>query len=158
MFAPAEQGLSFKGGKLFGRRTIPGSAGLQTKELSWSVKDYDGSHLRPHDHVQAQRLVQRGKAIRDLQALLTSSSFAGAHAADILKAFHLLYWMLPIIERHRRSPATSTEALKVCDQICNKAGGQSLEGFSGCRARAVWGDLPPTIRRLVSLSSGLPVQ
>lgn len=147
MFHPAEQGLSFKGGKLFGRRTIPGSASLQTKELSWMVKDHDGSHLRPNDHLQARRMMQRGRAIRDLQALLTSSSLSGVQAADILKAFHLMYWMLPIIERHSHF---DTETLKVCDQICNKAGGQSLEGFSGCRAIVVWGDLPPEIRNLVS--------
>ena len=149
MLLRAEQGLSFKSGKLFARRTIPGSAGLQTKELSWSVKDHDGSHLssRPADLTQANRLIQRGKAIRDLQALLTSTVALGTNAIDVQKAFNLVYWAVPAVER------TVTAYLpRLSDQVCNKATGHPLDGFSGCRASAVWSGLPVPLRQAVSKS------
>lgn len=150
----AEQGLSFKSNKLFARRTIPGSAGMQTKELSWGIKDYDGSHLSSHsDASQAQRLVARGKAVRDLQALLTSSVVAGAQAVEILRAFNLVYWLVPTVER---LPSDSAKhlgmMLEVGQMICHKNGGHPLEGFSGCSVNDVWAGLPHALHQAVRSS------
>lgn len=151
----AEQGLSFKSNKLFARRTIPGSAGLQTKELSWGIKDYDGSHLTSHSDAlqQAQRLVARGKAVRDLQALLTSSVVAGAQAVEILRAFNLVYWLVPTVERLNSDSAKHLAAmLEVGQMICHKSGGHPLQGFSGCSVDDVWHGLPHALHQAVRSS------
>lgn len=148
----AEQGLSFKNNKLFARRTIPGSAGLQTKELSWGIKDYDGSHVssRADDFPQAHRLMERGKAVRDLQALLTSSVGSGAQAMDILRAFNLVYWVVPIVERQSSDSAKNADLSEVGQFICHKTSGHPLEGFSGCSAKDVWAGLPLPLHLAVS--------
>lgn len=147
---PSEQGLHFNRGRLLSRRNIPGAVGLQVQELSWSVKDYDGSQLRPEDLSQAKRFLQRGKAVRDLQALLTSTTVSGAQPVDVLRAFTFMYWMLPVVERQRCAAASTAEPLRLADQICNKAAGKPLEGFSGCSAGAVWHGIPPSVQNTVS--------
>ena len=149
---PSEQGLHFNRGRLLSRRYIPGAVGLQVQELSWSVKDYDDSQLRPEDLSQAKRLLQRGKAVRDLQALLTNTSVSGAQPVDVLRAFSFLYWMLPTVERQRRSVASTSQPLRLADQICNKVAGKPLEGFSGCSAGAVWRNIPHVVQSTVSQS------
>ncbi|DBA75433.1 TPA: PHD and RING finger domain-containing protein 1 [Trebouxia sp. C0004] len=136
-------GLTFKSNRLFARRTIPGSAGLQAKELSWRVKEYDGSRFgaQPDQLSQAEGLVARGKAVRDLQALLTNSVAAGAQAADILRAFNLVCWILPIVEIQSSVTGNAAQQSGVSHMICNKASGHPLEGFSGCSAGMVWAGL-----------------
>ena len=148
----AEQGLSFKNNKLFARRTIPGSAGLQTKELSWGIKDYDGSHFssRPDDFPQAKRLLARGKAVRDLEAMLTSSVGAGAQAMEILRAFNLVYWLVPTVEKQSSDSAKHADISGVGQLVCHKTSGHPLEGFSGCSANDVWAGLPHPLHQAVS--------
>lgn len=152
IFITAEQGLTFKSNRLFARRTVPGSAGLQAKELSWRVKEYDGSRFGAQpDHLsQAERLVARGKAVRDLQALLTNSVAAGAQAIDILRAFNLACWILPVVETQSSDAGNTAQQSRVTRMICNKASGHPLEGFSGCSAGAVWAGLHPGLHVAVS--------
>lgn len=84
--------------------------------------------------------------MRDLQALLTSANQAGA--AEILRAFNLVCWMLPIVEDG--GAGLTMQNGTFATQICTKASSHPLEGFSGCRAGAVWASLPHTLQSGVS--------
>ena len=127
------------------RRSIPDSAGQQTKELHCSIKDEDGQTniARPNDPVLLARLLARGKAMRDLQAMLTGAK--NAQATDMLKAFNLVCWLLPIAEK----TGLDTD-VQIGQQICNKAKGLPLTGFSDCSAYSVWAALPESLTQAVS--------
>lgn len=92
----------------------------------------------------------RGKAVRDLQALLTNSVAAGAQAIDILRAFNLACWILPVVETQSSDAGNTAQQSRVTRMICNKASGHPLEGFSGCSAGAVWAGLHPGLHVAVS--------
>ena len=81
--------------------------------------------------------------MRDLQAMLTSAK--NAQASDMLKAFNLVCWLLPIVEK-----AGLHSDVQIGQHICNKAKGLPLSGFSDCSANSVWAALPKSLTQAVS--------
>lgn len=140
--------MTLKQKTFFARRSIPGKAGQQTKELFWTIKDVDGTQLGspPYERGRTDRLLARGRAMRDLQALLTGADKAAA--TDILKAFALVCWVLPLVEGG--GTGHDPHKLEIGDQICTKTGGHPLDGFSGCRASVVYASLPKSLKQGVS--------
>ena len=124
------------------KRTFPRKYGVV--DLVWTVKDCDGTEFgsQPGLVAQANRLLFRAKAMRDLQSILMADLNAGSSLQQVQRAFYLMCWLIPLTEERFELPST------LDSQLCSKQG-WPLQGFSDVSAASVWAEMPSILRASV---------